>query len=261
LALPGRAHAQLYVTQVELGIVSEYDATTGALINANFITGLSDPHALLLSGNNLYVTNAGPTGSVGLYDAKTGAVINASFLTATDFHPTGLAFSGGDFYAANPVASEVYKFNARGVWVHSYGESTGDTDSDIEFFSKGVYFLSDETISQVSEINAKTGVVLNSATYTGAYGLALLGDTLFVGSLDFNEIGEFDAETLELIKGNFITGLNNPCQIVLVGDTLFVVNNGNGTVGEYDANTGAVINASFISGLSSPFGIAVKVKK
>ena len=35
------------------GTVGEYNATTGATINANFITGLSfPPHALALDGNN-----------------------------------------------------------------------------------------------------------------------------------------------------------------------------------------------------------------
>jgi hypothetical protein len=41
--LPRNAHAQLYVAQESLGIVSEYDVKTGATINANFITGLNEP--------------------------------------------------------------------------------------------------------------------------------------------------------------------------------------------------------------------------
>jgi hypothetical protein len=41
-ALPRNAHAQLYITPGN-GTVSEYDATTGAAINANFITGLQFP--------------------------------------------------------------------------------------------------------------------------------------------------------------------------------------------------------------------------
>ena len=57
-------HAQtpkLYVSQVlsGSGTVGEYNATTGAAINANFITGLSLPAKLVLSGNNLFVANNG----------------------------------------------------------------------------------------------------------------------------------------------------------------------------------------------------------
>jgi DNA-binding beta-propeller fold protein YncE len=55
--MPRSARAQLYVSQVLNGGVGKYNATTGAAINANFITGLSSPKGLALSGNNLFVTN------------------------------------------------------------------------------------------------------------------------------------------------------------------------------------------------------------
>jgi len=49
-AMPGSARAQvLYVSQVNAGIVGEYDATTGAAINANFITGLNSPVGLAVA--------------------------------------------------------------------------------------------------------------------------------------------------------------------------------------------------------------------
>jgi hypothetical protein len=45
--MPRNAHAQLYVIRgSKYGIVSEYDAKTGAAINASFITGLNNPVGL-----------------------------------------------------------------------------------------------------------------------------------------------------------------------------------------------------------------------
>jgi len=88
--MPGNAHAQLYVIRdSKTGIVSEYDAKTGEVINANFITGLSGPEGLALSGNSLFVTNLNG-GAVGNYDANTGTAINASFITGLN-NPVGLA--------------------------------------------------------------------------------------------------------------------------------------------------------------------------
>ena len=59
--------------------MGEYNATTGATINATFITGLNAPQGLALDGlNHLFVQN---NGTVGEYDATTGAVINAAFIT------------------------------------------------------------------------------------------------------------------------------------------------------------------------------------
>jgi hypothetical protein len=51
-AMPRSARAQVYVSQVFNGGVGKYNATTGAAINANFITGLSSPKGLALSGKH-----------------------------------------------------------------------------------------------------------------------------------------------------------------------------------------------------------------
>ena len=57
----------------ENGSVGEYDATTGAAINANFIpTGLNFPSALALSGNNLFVANEN-INTVGEYEHHHGS--------------------------------------------------------------------------------------------------------------------------------------------------------------------------------------------
>jgi WD40 repeat protein len=84
----------LFVAGYNSGTVGEYDATTGAVINANFITGLSYPTGLAVVGNTLYVTSAqvGSASNASLlstYNATTGAVINANFITGL---PSGAQF-------------------------------------------------------------------------------------------------------------------------------------------------------------------------
>ena len=77
-AIPRNACAQLYIAQQgageRSGVVREYDASTGAVINAKFITGLQQPVALALSDDDLFVANMG--GSVGKYNAATGVAIS-----------------------------------------------------------------------------------------------------------------------------------------------------------------------------------------
>jgi hypothetical protein len=102
-AMPKSARAQLlYVVQNTANSVGEYNATTGAAINANLITGLNGPVGLVLSGNSLFVTNdAGST--VGKYDATTGAVINASFISGLNAGgPPAVAISGNTLFVAGP---------------------------------------------------------------------------------------------------------------------------------------------------------------
>jgi hypothetical protein len=78
--------------------VGEYNATTGATINAKFIiTGIGPnaafaPSGLALLGNTLFVANFGSgagNGTVGTYDATTGAAIS-NFITGLTF-PQGIA--------------------------------------------------------------------------------------------------------------------------------------------------------------------------
>jgi hypothetical protein len=56
-APPRNACAQLYVSDQNTGTVGEYDAATGAAINPNLVTGLSQPVGLAVSGNTLFVAN------------------------------------------------------------------------------------------------------------------------------------------------------------------------------------------------------------
>jgi len=80
-AMPRNAHAQLYVTQGSTGgIVSKYNATTGALIKTHFITSLNGPSALAVSGTELFVATV-EGNKVGEYNATTGAAINAHLIT------------------------------------------------------------------------------------------------------------------------------------------------------------------------------------
>jgi hypothetical protein len=92
------------------GTIGVYNATTGAAINASFVTGLSEPGALAVSGNALFVANF-KTQTVGKYDATTGAAINASFLTGLN-SPIALAVSGNNLLVANSENGTAGEYDA-----------------------------------------------------------------------------------------------------------------------------------------------------
>ena len=261
LAMPTRAGAQLYVSQVQAGIVSEYNASTGALIKADFITGLSTPNALLLSGSDLLVANE--AGSVGKYNASTGAAINQSFITGTNFEPIGLALSGTDLFVANISNDTVGKYNASTgavIKVPFITKLPATSSIGLGVFGTTILFVAEEGQSKLDKYVISTGAAKVALTLKNPnpYGVAVLGSDLFVTSLSAGTISEYNVKTGAVIKASFITGLNFPTQIAILNDTLYVVNYGGGTVGEYNAKTGAVMNASLISGLTAPWGIAVQ---
>jgi hypothetical protein len=88
----------LYV--VSNGVVGEYNATTGAAINASLISaGITAPYGIAISGTDLYVANGN---SIGEYNANTGATIDGAIGTGIGT-ATGLAVE----QAAVPEPSSV----------------------------------------------------------------------------------------------------------------------------------------------------------
>jgi glucose/arabinose dehydrogenase len=279
--VPRNAWAQLYVTHPVsppgfLGVVSEYDAKTGAAINAKLIGGLSFPDALALKDNTLFVANGGGN-TVGEYDATTGAPINASFITGLK-QPAGLALLGNTLFVANSRAGTVGKYDAAttmgvainasfitglngpaGLAVKRHGDEREHDEGDAKR-DHDTLFVANSGAGTVGKYDATTGAPINASFITGLndpVGLALRGDKLFVANSGAGTVGEYDAKTGGAINVSFITGLNGPAGLALLGDKLFVANSGANTVGKYDAKTGAPINANFIPGFA-PAGIAVK---
>jgi hypothetical protein len=69
----------LFAANINSATVGQYNATTGAAINLNVITGFI-PYGVAVSGSNLFVTNLGMN-TVGQYNATTGASINIDFIS------------------------------------------------------------------------------------------------------------------------------------------------------------------------------------
>jgi 6-phosphogluconolactonase (cycloisomerase 2 family) len=115
LAIKGNV---LYVTNNYLNsnddvYISEYDATTGTLINANFIQiATGGLYGLAVKGNHLFVSiyDGGPA-RVAEYNATTGALINNSFVTTVG-NPWGIAVEGNTLFVVSENEEIVYEFDA-----------------------------------------------------------------------------------------------------------------------------------------------------
>ena len=126
LAIAGNNLYILYVsgTSVIGGVhsasfVSEYNATTGAVINPTLVTGLVQPKGLAISGNSLYVGSAFSK-TVGEYNATTGAPINASLISSLN-PPQGLAILGSHLYVLYLSGTSA----DAGSYVGEYDAATG----------------------------------------------------------------------------------------------------------------------------------------
>jgi hypothetical protein len=198
-------HAQtppetLYVSQVSgASKVGEYDATTGATINANFITGLSNPFQLAVLGKNLFVVNQFNFG-VDEYNATTGALIKANFVSGMQQSPYGLAFSGKNLFVVSP--NTVGKYDATTGAAINANFITGLSYATVIAVSGNNLFVAFAQDNTIGEYDATTGAVVNRNFVTGLsspYGLAI-APTQHVAN-DFNGDGFPD-----LVLENTTTG-------------------------------------------------------
>ena len=272
-AVPARCQAQaVYVASQFSSTVGEYDATTGAAINTSFITGLLKPQNLVLSGDELYVTNLIDSffWTVGKYDAASGAAINSLLIQGAN-PPQGLAVAGNSLYISN--TNTVAEYNATTGAAMNLAFISLRTPEGLAVSGNNLYVLyvtgtstvgTTRPASYVSEYNATTGALINPTLVTGLVqpkGLVISGNSLYVGSAFSKTVGEYNATTGAPINASLITGLNPPQGLAIWGSRLYVLYL-SGTlsgsfVGEFNAVTGAAINGSLITGLVQPTGIAV----
>ena len=201
--------------------ISEY-ATTGAVINASFITGLTNnPFGLALSGGDLYVTNQG-NNTVGEYNASTGATINASLINTGLSTPRGILVLGNTLYVVNRGTGTISTFNA----------TTGASITP----------------------NFITGLV-------GPSGLTVSGTNLWVANTDSNSVGEYNVNTGAAIAPNFITGVIGDFDVKYFNGDLYVTERNiflpQFGIGLFDANTGAAIHNPFINLPNGPIEVLV----
>ncbi|MDR3406473.1 MAG: autotransporter domain-containing protein [Chthoniobacter sp.] len=245
---PQGAHAQnIWVGQYGNGTVGEYNATTGATINASLVSGVY-PYGLAVSGNTLFLAPYSPSATVTTYNATTGAVINASLVTGV--YDTGsLTVSGNNLFVAD-YHGTVGEYNAStGATINANFITGLSYPSAMQVVGNNLY-VADYYLKTVGLYNATTGAVINANLVTGLnypWGVTVSGNNLFVANVSGDSVGKYNATTGAVINASFITGLSSPYYIAVVGNDLLVANYGNSTVSEYDATTGALINASFIS--------------
>ena len=91
------------------GLIGKYD-TSGNVLNASLIQGLSDPMALAIEGLDLFVTNGG-NGTVGEYTTS-GATIDTALLSGLSL-PSGIAVSDSDLYVADSNAGTIWDYDLK----------------------------------------------------------------------------------------------------------------------------------------------------
>ncbi|MEO6846718.1 MAG: hypothetical protein ABI254_05640, partial [Chthoniobacterales bacterium] len=116
----------------------------------------------------------------------------------------------------------------------------------------GNVYVADFGHNQIGKYDALTHLYTQNflSSITGAWGLAISGNTIYVGSYGSGTVAAYDLTTKAAAAGfTTITGLTNPTNLLLDGSgNLYVANYGADLVAKYSAAAGGTAtDASFIS--------------
>jgi streptogramin lyase len=243
----------LWIANYSSGTIGEYNATTGAAVNAALISGLSAPAAIVVSGANLWVTSDGG-GTIGEYNATTGAAVNATLVSGLN-GPYGIALSGGNLWVTNYYSGTIGEYNATTGAVVNAALVSGLSGPFGIAVSGGNLWVADNSTNKIGEYNATTGAAVNASLVSGLRGpcgIALSGANLWVTNQGGGTIGEYNATTGAVVNAALISGLDEPYGIAVSGTNLWAANYTFGTIGQYNATTGAPFTTpSIIDGQAS----------
>ncbi|HYA79055.1 MAG TPA: PEP-CTERM sorting domain-containing protein [Candidatus Nitrosopolaris sp.] len=251
------ATAQIYVVNAGSGTIGEY-SLSGQTINSSFITGLSSPTGLAVSGGYLYV--AQENGTIREYTTS-GALVNPSLISGL-YLPWGIAISGNNLFVANAggESSTIGEYTINGATVNAslvtgLGNPTG-------LATDGTYLYVTCWHTGTVGIYTTSGAGITTFGAPGAYpgGIVLDGSGhVYVSTL--NGVGEYTTAGVPINPTLISGGYNSGVGIALDGNGhLFWADNyggaGGNVIGEYTTN-GQLINANFITGLSNPVAMVL----
>lgn len=251
------APAQIYVVNSGDGTIGEY-SLTGQSINTSFITGLSSPTGIAISGGYLYV--AQENGVVQKYTTG-GSLVNASLISGLSL-PWGLTVSGNHLFIADAgeASNTIGEYTTEGDAINASLVTGLATPADVatdgnylyvtcwQTGTIGVYTTSGDAVTTFDSPGAcPGGIVLDGNGHVYVSALTCVGEYTMSGA-PINP---------NLISGGYNSGIG----IALdgSGDLFLADNSGGGNVIREYTTGGQLINANFITGLNNPVAIAVVV--
>ena len=159
-----RADAQsLFVTNFGNGKIGAY-TTSGAVVNASLVSGLSQPVGIAVSGSNIYVTEKF-NGTIGAYNTTSGAVVNANLVSGLN-NPSGIAVSGSNIYVVNEQNGTIGAYNTTsGAVVNANLVSGLNNPSGIAVSGSNIYVT--ELFNGTIGVYTTSGVLVNASLVSG----------------------------------------------------------------------------------------------
>jgi hypothetical protein len=181
-ALSSITESEEFTEEFSSGYLSVYSASNLTAATSPLITGLHDPHALAISGNNVYISEEMANGNsyIGEYNLTTGAKETFNINLAAYGYSAGLAVSGNSLYVSDGQNATITQYDAT-------------TGAQLSTFATDV----------------------NGGTVYQPEGIAIVGTDLFVAGASGGNIAEFTTSG-GIVSSSLISNLSFPTAIAVV---------------------------------------------
>jgi uncharacterized repeat protein (TIGR02543 family) len=235
-------NGDIWIANYNLGTVSQFDGTTGDLIDT-FDVG-NQPAGVVVDGNgNVWVTNSG-SNDVTLLDGATGAVIG-TYDVGTQ--PIGIVIDdNGNIWVANYVSNDVTELDGTtGAVIGTY--DVGSQPVGIAVDGSGNILITNSGSGTISVLDVTDGSLIDTYDTGGTpYGIVVdAGGNIWIADNGSNNVIELDGTTGGTI-GTYDIGNTSEGIAIDSDGNIAVWNQNSGTVSILDGITGDLINTTIV---------------
>ena len=222
------------------------------------ISGLNQPGAMALKGNDLYISNE-MTGNIVKINITDALPATPSSVISGLNSPGGLVFVGDDLYFAEFSAGQISKVDITAPILVPDPVVTGLSGPNRLLLNGNDLYFSESFSGEISMIDITDSSPIPVTVASGLdfpIDLALSGNDLFVSVTNDQKISKIDiSQTFPTTASDFVTGFSSPAGLLVNGNDLYISRALSDNIAKVDITQTNPTPTNFISGIDGPFGL------
>ncbi|MFK7756280.1 MAG: hypothetical protein AB8B53_05035 [Flavobacteriales bacterium] len=235
-------------------------------LNAQYeeiLTGLTDPSAILLDGDDLYIAEAGPNNRIIKVDLTVQPYDYEVVISGTGIiTPHGMLIHNNHLYFAEYAASRVSRIDLNQTLPVRMDVATGlSFPTDLAIHGTDLY-IAEFGLDRISRVDVSGAlpelptVIMDEVS--GPWGLVMSGNELYVSESSDPQIIKFDVTLPFPAPKTMVTtaGMSEPKGMTLIGNDLYVADDQGSAVKKIDLTGTLPVVPSTISTVTLPSDVA-----
>lgn len=226
--------------------------TTATAQVVDVVSGVNNPGAVVLDGNDLYITEQG-SNKISKADISQPTPMPVDVSTTGFALPWGAVLNGNDLFVSNQGSQKVVKIDISQPNPIPVDVATGLGLGlqSLAISGNNLYIASDEGL-RVLDLTQPIPGTWTTLINQAVTGLTVVGDDLYFAEYFNGTISKLDLSQTNPTASLVASGLSDPTGLTLNGEFLYVTEFNQGKVVRIDLSVQNPIAVDVVTGLSSP---------